>query len=51
MKKEELLKRLKELQGEGDTEAAHSIADNLLIEFINDPDITEAYEAIDKWYA
>jgi hypothetical protein len=51
MSKEELLKKLKEYEGLGDTEMAHGYADDVLIEFINDKDIEKAYEKIDKWYA
>lgn len=35
----------------GDEEVDHSKADSLLINYINDPRVTEAYDAIDKWYA
>ena len=51
LKKEDLLKILKGLEASGDTESAHADADDALIDFINDPEITEAYEKIDKWYA
>lgn len=34
-----------------DIEADHSEADDLLVKYINDPEITKAYERIDKWYA
>lgn len=51
MTKEELIKRLKELPKSCDTETAHLNADNLLILYINDADIMEAYHAINKWYA
>jgi len=51
MDKEELIKSLKELQNNGDYEAAHSIADNLLLEFINDKEIEEEYDKIGKWYS
>lgn len=50
MTKEELIKKLIEAD-DGDNESSHIQADKLLIEFINDPDIAEAYNAIDKWYA
>lgn len=50
-KKEALLKKLKEFKALGDTEAAHGYADDALIEYINDKEITKAYESIDKWYA
>ena len=32
-------------------EDAHIDADNLLLEFINDKEITEAFENISKWYS
>lgn len=51
MTKEELLERLKECETNADTEAAHSDADDALIEFINDTEITEAYQRVHKWYA
>ena len=35
----------------GDEEIAHVKADEALLEFINDPEITEAFDAIEKWYA
>lgn len=51
-KRDALLKALIELnEGPQDTEAAHGMADALLIEYINDPEIKAAYEAIEKWYA
>ena len=51
MTKEELIKKLKEQQLNSDTEMAHSIADDLLIEYVNDKEIEEAFDSIDKWYA
>jgi hypothetical protein len=48
--KEELIKQLKDLEG-GDQETSHIKADELLIEFINDPEVTDAFECIDKWYS
>lgn len=50
-KKEELLKELKVLQNYGDPEIAHSEADRLLIHYINDKDIKQEYEEIEKWYS
>lgn len=35
----------------GDEEGGHGNADRLLLEYINDPRVTEAYDAIDRWYA
>lgn len=49
--KTELLALLEALQNSGDTEAAHIDADEALLKFIADPEVTEAYEQIDKWYA
>jgi hypothetical protein len=52
MTKEELIKKLLKIAFEGsDEEHDHVEADDLLIEYINDSDIKEAYEAIIKWYA
>jgi hypothetical protein len=46
--------RLKALQGDGDTEAQHSLADDLLCTLLIQlgyPDVVSEYVAIDKWYA
>lgn len=51
MTKEELIKKLNELAKHHDPESAHGDADDLLLLFINDPEITDAYETIEKWYA
>jgi len=56
MTKQELIEKLNKVMQpvEGrlrDAENWHSEADSLLLEFINDKDIEEAYEKIDKWYA
>lgn len=34
-----------------DPEIAHREADMLLLAYINDPEITNAFDAIEKWYA
>lgn len=34
-----------------DEEVAHADADKALLDYIDDPEITKAYEAIPKWYA
>lgn len=52
--REEALAELKELNlidDAGKTEQVHFCADAVLIGLINDPEITEAFEAIYKWYA
>lgn len=51
MTKEELIKRLEICAAGGDTEAVHGYADDALIEYINDPEIQEAYAKVPKWYA
>lgn len=51
MEKEVLIRLLKQLDNNGDTESNHSSADSLLLHYINDDEITEAYTKIKKWYA
>jgi hypothetical protein len=51
MTKIELLAFLERCQRSDDPEAAHSDADAALLAYINDPEITAAYEAIKRWYA
>lgn len=51
MNKQELLFKLRQLSASKDTEAAHSDADKFLLLFIDDQEIADAYNAIDKWYA
>ena len=50
---EELIAALKNIvdSGEFDTEEGHDEADGLLVKYINDPLVTEAYDDIPKWYA
>ena len=49
--KEDLITRLKELNKFADEESAHFQADLLLINYIDDKEIEEAYNKIEKWYA
>ena len=51
MTKEELIKELKQQLNNGDQEDAHMAADNLLLQYINDKEIEDAYNMIDKWYS
>lgn len=55
MTKEELLKILSSppcVQWKGeDLEAGHVVADDALLKYIDDPEITAAFEAVPKWYA
>jgi len=51
MTKVELIKKLKELQIDAEPENAHFDADNLLLEYINDQDISKEFNNIHKWYS
>lgn len=53
MTKKELLAKLKQIDFDygRDQEVAHSMVDDALLEYIDDKDITEAFNAIEKWYA
>jgi len=51
MTKQEIIKKLKEASRIKDIEDAHGAADDALIEFIDDPEITAAYHDVKKWYS
>lgn len=54
MTKKQLLARLKQLLNpidNHDVEYVHVKADQLLIDYINDPKVTKLYSSIPKWYA
>lgn len=51
MDKNELLERLAEIRRDDDIEEGHYAADQALLDFINDDDISAAYSAIKRWYA
>lgn len=51
MSKEELLRELRALAVGQDPETAHARADELLLAFIDDPEVRAAFDAIAKWYA
>ena len=51
MNKKELVKELKALQNDDDNETSHSNADSLLLEYIDDKEVKEAFNKIEKWYA
>ncbi len=51
MTRDELLRRLRELHGPNDAEIVHVQADDLLLDYIEDDEVREAFERIDKWYA
>ena len=51
MTREELLRNLANLVEEGfDTETARIYADQILLDFINDKEIEDAFKRIPKWY-
>ncbi len=51
MTKEELVAKLKELSNNLDIEDSHIKADELLLEYIDDIDIINAYHKLERWYA
>jgi len=51
MTKQGLLDLLEKESHNGDYEVAHGRADDALVEYINDAEITEAYGKVGKWYA
>ena len=47
-----LIASLKELVGDNsDPEATHAEADELLLQYINDPEIEKVFEEVPKWYS
>lgn len=54
MEKEEFIKQMIALQGEGDTEGNHIIADSLLCQFLiqlGHSDLVAEYHKVEKWFA
>ena len=51
MDRTELIKELKKLDECYDFESAHYNADRLLIKYINDKEIEDAYDNVGKWYS
>ena len=55
MTKEELVRRLTEITehqvSDYDPEYHHKRADNLILKYIGDPKVDDAFRAIEKWYA
>ena len=51
MSKGQLIAELMACAAGGDKEGDHILADSLLLKFIADPEVTEAFDAIGKWYA
>lgn len=54
MDRDNAISRLIELQNNGDTEAAHSLADEVLCKLLaalGYQDVVDAWKKVDKWYA
>lgn len=51
MDKKNLIEELETCIETGDVESQHAKADRLLIEFIDDKEIKNAYDKIYKWYS
>lgn len=52
MTKEELIQNLKALsESNYDIEVGHGQADEWLLEYINDAEVTELFNELEKWYA
>ena len=49
--KQELIDKLHNLKESGDHEGAHGDADEALLDYIHDDEVTEAFDDIEKWYA
>uniref|UniRef100_A0A6M3JFH5 Uncharacterized protein n=2 Tax=viral metagenome TaxID=1070528 RepID=A0A6M3JFH5_9ZZZZ len=50
MNKEELIKELERISRSGDAVSEHIMGDKLLLRYINDKDIADAFEELEKWY-
>lgn len=51
MTRDELLQQLRKLAQDPDRESAHSKADDLLLEYIDDEEISEAFNSQEMWAA
>lgn len=57
MERSELVRKLEEIQARQQSDhsyyaaPAHEDADQALLDFIDDPEVTNAFYNIDKWYA
>ena len=51
MTRQELLDKLDQIRREGDPEGGHIEADEALLGYINDMEVSQAFQAISKWYA
>ena len=54
MTQEEAIEQIQKLQGSGDTEILHSLADKVLCDFLISlgyKNIVDEWEKVNKWYA
>ena len=53
MTKDELVAEMQRiiLANRVDPEASHAEVDDLLVQYINDPEVTELFDKMEKWYA
>jgi len=53
MDREQFIARLREIEkeNEGDEESSHGHFDDLLVEYINDEELTKIYNKMILWYA
>lgn len=51
MDKKELLEILNYFSEMKDIEQSHVLSDQALLDYINDKDISEAFDCIEKWYS
>jgi hypothetical protein len=51
MTKKEAIEKLKAAAKTFDADTAHRDADDILVQYIKDPQITRAYKAVPKWYS
>ncbi len=51
MTRDELIEKLRDLAIESDREVAHIEADKLLLEYINDDEVSEVFNSQEMWTA
>lgn len=51
MTKDELIAALQDATIDGDTERSHLVADRLLLRYIDDQEIQDAWDHVPKWYS
>lgn len=51
MEAQELIQKLSAINQNWDEEINHLMADDLLLEYINNPEVAKAFKSIKKWYA